>query len=74
MLRAGEDIRLAPPADVGETRVLKDPAPLCFQQSTRDSARPEVDVVLRVLRDFLVDDDVGDLEAAAGAQHSIDLS
>ncbi len=69
---AREDIHLRPPAHVRETHVLQHPAPLCFQQSTGDSAGPEVYVVLRVLRDLLVDDDVGDLEAAAGLEHPPD--
>ncbi len=66
VLRAGEDIHLLSPANVREAHVLQNPIPLCFQQSTGDSAGPEVDVVFGVLGDLLMDDDVGDLDAAAG--------
>ncbi len=47
MLRAGEHIDLLPPTDIDEASVLQNPIPLCFQQSTSDSAGPEVNVVLR---------------------------
>src|SRR6266487_7164224 len=70
MSRAREDVDLAPPANVLETDVLQHPAPLCIQQSTGYSARPKVDVILRVLWHFLVDDDVADLKAAAGLEYA----
>ncbi len=69
MLRAGENIDLLTPANVYETGLLQHVPPLCFQQSTGDSAGPEIDVVFRILRHFLMNDDVGDLEAAAWLQH-----
>ena len=74
VLRAGEDVDLPAPANVHEAGVFQHPLPLCFQQSTGNSARPEVDIVLRVLGDFLVDDDVADLEAATRFQHTEDLA
>jgi len=73
VLRSREDIDLLAPADVYEPRVLQHPFPLCFQQSTGYSAAPEIDIVLRVLRDRLVDDDVSDLDPSAGFQHTVDL-
>ncbi len=66
MLRAGEDIYLAAPADIREANVVQHPLPLCFQQSTGNSAGPEVDVIFRVLRDLFVDNDVRDLETPTG--------
>jgi hypothetical protein len=59
--------------DVYESRVLEHRFPLCFQQSTGDSAAPEVNVILRVLRDFLVHDYVRDLDPPAGLEHAVDL-
>src|SRR5207244_2746983 len=38
-----------------------------------DSATPEVDIVFGVLRQFLVDDDVRNLNPAAGLEHPVDL-
>jgi len=38
---------------------------LCFQQSTGDSAGPEVDVALAFLADGLLDGHIGDLDPAA---------
>ena len=73
MLRAGEHVDLGSPSNVLEAGAGKDPLPLCFQQSTGNSARPEVDVILRLLRHFLVYDDVADLEAAARLQDAVDL-
>ncbi len=73
LLRAREDIDLLAPPDVREARLVQRPLPLCFQQSTGDSAGPEIDVVLCVLGDFFVDDDVRDLEPPAGLQHAADL-
>ena len=73
MLRAREDVDLPTPADVYEPRMREHPLPLCFQQSTRDSAAPEIDVILGVLRHFLVDDDVRDLDSAVGFEDPVDL-
>ena len=69
---AGEDIHLLPPAHIREAHLLQHPIPLCLQQSTGDSAGPEVYVILGVLGDLLVDDDVRYLEAAAGLKHPQD--
>jgi hypothetical protein len=59
MPRTGEDVDFLPPLHLGESDMFQDPVPLCIQQSTGDSAGPEVDIVLGVLRDLLVHDDVG---------------
>ena len=47
---------------------------LCFQQSACDSTGPQVDVAQRALREDLADDDVGDLQAAAGFENARDLA
>jgi hypothetical protein len=73
VLRSAEHVSLLSPTNAGETRVLQHPLPLCFQQSTGNSAAPEVYVVLRILRDLLVDDDVRNLDATAGLEHPVDL-
>ena len=73
VFRTGKHVDLCSPTDVLEAGSHKDPLPLCFQQSTGNSARPEVDVILRLLRHFLVYDYVADLEAAARLQDAVDL-
>ena len=70
---AGEDIDLFAPVDVGESGGRQYLAPLCFEQSAGDSARPEFDIVPGILRDFLVDDDVRDLDATAGLEDAVDF-
>ena len=47
---------------------------LCFQQSTRDSAGPEVDVPPRRLRDCFLHDDVADLQSPVGLEYTVDLA
>lgn len=72
--RAGEDVRT--PGDLetdepcGDDRRLE----LCLQQSAGDSTLPEVDVPFRAGGERLLDEDVADLEAAAGAEHAVHLS
>jgi hypothetical protein len=46
---------------------------MAFQQRPGDSAGPEVDVASPLLADRLLDRHVGDLEPAAGAEHTEDL-
>ena len=67
MFRTGKHVDKLAPADVLETDLLQDPFPLCVQQSTGNSAGPEVDIVLRVLGNLLLDDDVANLEPATGS-------
>ncbi len=62
---AREHVDLTTPPHIGEAGVLEHKLPLCFQQSTGNSTGPKVDVVLRVLWHFFVDDDIGDLKAPA---------
>ena len=73
VLRSRKDVSLLSPTNAGEPGVLQHPFPLCFQQSTGDSAAPEVYIVLRILRDLLVDDDVRDLDSSARLEHPVDL-
>ena len=51
--------------DVDVTACDQLPRVLSLQESSGNSAGPEVDALARVLGDLLVDDDVGDLQAAA---------
>ena len=74
MLAAGEDVDLVGHDYVGEADQPRVLSPLCFQQSTSNSTAPEVDVVLRLLRDLLVDQDVADLDAAARLEDAIYLA
>jgi hypothetical protein len=73
VLRSAEHVSLLSPTNAGETGVLQHPLPLCFQQSTGNSATPEVYVVLCILRDLLVDDDVRDLDPPSGLEYPVDL-
>jgi hypothetical protein len=73
VLRSGEDVSLFSPTNISEARVLQNPFPLCFQQSTGDSAAPEVDIVLSVLWYLFVDNDVRNLDAPAELEHPVDL-
>jgi len=43
---------------------------LCLQQSTGDSAGPEIDVATTLLADRALDRHIGDLHPAAGALHA----
>src|SRR5215216_3097920 len=47
---------------IREARGLDDRLQLCLQQSAGNSPCPEVDVLLRLPRHLLLNDDVGDLE------------
>jgi hypothetical protein len=53
--------------DVGVCPLNQQARVLSGEQRAGDSASPEVDAIARVLGDFLVDDDIGDLEPAARA-------
>ena len=46
---------------------------LSLQESSGNSAGPEVDAVARVLGNLGVDHDIGDLEPPSGSQHAVDL-
>lgn len=47
---------------------------LSLQESAGNSTGPECDVVLRALRNRLLDHDVADLQPAAGLQHTSHLA
>jgi hypothetical protein len=60
--------------EVDKPRALDYRAGLCFQQSTRNSASPQVDVLLGGVGHGLLDDDVGDLEPTTGFEHAEDFA
>jgi hypothetical protein len=60
-------------ADIVEPRRLERRDKLCFQQSTGDSTCPQVDIAPLSVRQFLADDDVGDLHAPPRLQNAGDL-
>jgi hypothetical protein len=68
--RAGVDV--SAPGDLeidepgGDDRCLK----LCIQQSAGDSGLPEIDVSFAIVRDCFLDEDVADLKATAGLEHT----
>ena len=49
------------------------PRVLSLEESTGNSPGPEIDAIAGVLRDFRVDDDVGDLQPPAGLEDTVDL-
>src|SRR2546422_4850468 len=59
--------------DVDESGVLKHLAPARTGQPARDSAGPQVDVAQRLGRHRPSVGDVGELQPAAGLEHSADL-
>jgi hypothetical protein len=59
--------------DVDVAHPDEDARVLSFQESSGNSACPEVDALARVLGDLRVDDDVGELQAPAGSQDPVDL-
>ena len=65
VLAPGKDIHFVRHDHVDEAGEREYLPPLCFQQSTGNSATPEFDVVLRLLRHFFVDEDVTDLDPAS---------
>ena len=70
VLASGEDIDFVRHHGVRKARGRERLPPLCFQQSTGNSATPEVDVVARILRHLFVDQDVADLDTSAGFEHT----
>jgi hypothetical protein len=65
---AGEDVR--PPRDLEPDEACGDNRrpELCLQQSAGDSALPQVDVALRVIRDGLLHENVAELKPPAGSE------
>ncbi len=70
----GEDIDFVRQDNFRETGLRQHLAPLCFQQSTGNSAAPEFDVALRLLRHFDMDEDVAHLDAPAGLEYTEHLA
>ncbi len=62
---------VSPPGDleVRESRSHDRGFELCFQQSTRDSAGPEFDILLGVFGHGSVNEDITDLNAPPGLEH-----
>lgn len=69
-----KDIHFVRHHRVHEARECERLPPLCLQQSTGNSAAPEVDVIARVLRNLLVDEDVANLHSSAGLEHTEHLA
>ena len=65
-------VHLGTPGDleIDEAGRLDDRGELCFQQSTRDSTGPELNILLRSIRHRLVDRDVADLQATGRFEDS----
>ena len=70
---ATEDVRLPGDLEVNETRRHDCGLQFCFQQSTGNSARPQIDLLFRVLWHRLLHQDIPDLEATAGFEHASHL-
>ncbi len=71
--RATEDVRLPGDLEVNESRRHDRGLQFCFQQSTGNSARPQIDLLFRVLWHRLLHQDIPDLEATAGFEHASHL-
>ena len=71
--RAGVGVDQIAGLDIGESVPQKAAFVLCFQQSPGDSTGPQIDVSSSLLRHRPLDGDVGQLDAATGAQHAHDL-
>jgi len=64
-----EDVRLPGDLEVNESRSHDRGLQFCFQQSTSNSARPQIDLLFRVLWHRLLHQDIPDLEATRGFEH-----
>jgi hypothetical protein len=71
--RATEDVRLPGDLEVNESGSHDRGLQFCFQQSTGNSARPEIDLLFRVLWHRLLHQDIPDLEATAGFEYASHL-
>ena len=67
--RATEDVRLPGDLEVNEAGSHDRGLQFCFQQSTGNSARPQIDLLFRVLWHRLLHQDIPDLEATGGFEH-----
>jgi hypothetical protein len=71
--RATEDVRLPGDLEINEARSHDRGFQFCFQQSTGNSARPQIDLLFRVRWHRLLHHDIPDLEATAGFEHASHL-
>ncbi len=67
--RAIEDVRLPGNLEVNESCSHDRGLQFCFQQSTSNSAHPQIDLLFRVLWHRLLDQDIPDLEATGGFEY-----
>jgi hypothetical protein len=67
---ATEDVHLPGNLEVNEARSHDRGLQFCFQQSTGNSARPQIDLLFRVRWHRLLHQDIPDLEAARGFEHT----
>ncbi len=67
--RATEDVRLPGDLEVNEAGSHDRGLQFCFQQSTGNSARPQVDLLFRVRWHCLLHQDIPDLEPPTGFEY-----
>ena len=67
--RTAEDVAAPANCEIDESCRDDGQFNLSFQKSTGNSTGPERDVLLRVLRNRLLDQDVADLQTAAGLEN-----
>jgi hypothetical protein len=68
--RATENVRLPGDLEVDESGGHDRGLQFCFQQSTGNSARPEIDLLLRVRWHRGTHQDIPDLQATVGFEHA----
>jgi hypothetical protein len=68
--RAAKDIGLPRDLEIDKTGGYDRSLELCFQQSTGNSARPQVDLTFSALRNRFLDQDVTDLQAPTGLENA----
>ena len=71
--RATEDVGLPGDLEVNESCSHDRGLQFCFQQSTSNSARPQIDLLFRVLWHRLLHQDIPDLEATGRFEHASHL-
>ena len=71
--RFSKRIKILTDFDINETHFFEGQNELCFQQSTGDSASPEVNIPLRVLGENAPHNNIRILEAGAGFENPCDL-
>jgi len=68
--RAIKDVRLPGDLEVNESRSHDRGLQFCFQQSTGNSARPQINLLFRVRWHRLLHQDIPDLETTRGFEHA----